>query len=86
MIGLVAFLYLAQTTSVARQIEEMEKLERELSHLRWDNNAVELQIAQYQEMSRIQREARALGLREPEHMEYIEAKHKVKLLKNHGTT
>jgi len=72
MVALVAFLYLAQTTAVARQIEEMESLERQLRQLRWDNNALLLQIAQYQKMSRIKQEARDMGLAEAQDVEYVE--------------
>jgi len=72
MVGLLAFLHLAQTTSVTKQIEEMESLEGELRQLKWDNNALLLQIVQYQQMLRIQQEARAMGLAEAEDIEYVE--------------
>lgn len=72
LIGLVAFLYLAQTASVALQIEEMESLEKDLRDLKWDNNALLLQIAQHQQMSRIKQEATAMGLAEAEHVEHVE--------------
>ena len=72
MVGLVAFLSLAQTTSVAKQVERMESLEGELRQLKWDNNALLLQIVQYQQMLRIQQQARAMGLSEAEDIEYVE--------------
>jgi cell division protein FtsL len=72
LIGLVAFLYLAQTASVAKRIEEMESLEEDLRDLKRDNNALLLQIAQRQQMSRIKQEARAMGLAEAEHVEHVE--------------
>ena len=72
LVGLVAFLYLAQTTSVAKQTEEMESLEGELHRLKWDNDALLLQIAQHQRASRIKQEAKAMGLGEADQVEYIE--------------
>ncbi len=72
LLGLVAFLYLRQTTSVVKLIEEMEYLEQQRRHLNWDNNALRLEIARRQSIARIQQEARAMGLGEAEHIEYVE--------------
>ena len=72
LLGLVAFLYLRQTTSVVKLIEEMEDLEHQGRHLDWDINALRLQVATRQPISRIQQEARGMGLGEAEHIEYVE--------------
>jgi cell division protein FtsL len=72
LLSLVAFLYLRQTTSVVKMIDEMEDLEQQRRHLNWDNNALRLQIASRQPIARIQQEARAMGLGEAEHIEYVE--------------
>ncbi len=72
LLSLVAFLYLRQTTSVVKLIQEMEELEQQRRHVNWDNNALRLQIATRQPVSRIQQEARAMGLGEAESIEYVE--------------
>jgi|GEM_PF-2033826 len=72
LISVLAFVYLAQASYVTKQIEEMENLEHKRGEIEQDNSALLLQIAQYEQMSRLQQEARALGLDEPEHVEYVE--------------
>jgi len=72
LVSLVAFLYLAQASYVAKQTEEMKALESNLRELKKDNNALLLRIAQYEQMPRIEQEARALGFGEPEHIGYVE--------------
>jgi hypothetical protein len=70
--AIVAGAYLGQTTYVAGQAREMEKLERQLREMRWANNDLLLEIAQYQDMSRIEREAAESGLGPAQQFEYVE--------------
>jgi len=72
LISLLAFLYLTRASHVARQIEEMRGCESQLRELRRANSAILLQIAQCEQLPRIQQAARDLGLGEPQHIEYVE--------------
>jgi cell division protein FtsL len=71
LVSVLAFVYLAQASYVARQIDEMVKLEQELDVLNEENSALLLRIAKYEEMSRIKTEAKAMGLGEARHVEYV---------------
>ncbi|HUT15712.1 MAG TPA: hypothetical protein VMY98_05655 [Anaerolineae bacterium] len=71
--SLLSFVHLAQTGYVVRQIEGMEKAEVRLLDLKRQNNALRVEIAEYQQWSRLRREARAMGFAEPHHVEYVTA-------------
>ncbi len=72
LIGIVATVYLQQTTYVAWQMLEMEDLETQLRYVRWVNNDLLLQIAEHQHMSRIEEEAMALGFAPAQEYLYVE--------------
>ena len=72
LMGIVAAVYLGQTTYVAKQAQEMEDLEKQLREARWDNNDLLLQIAEHQDSSRIEEEAAALGLAPAQQFQYVE--------------
>lgn len=72
LISLLALLYLTQAGYVARQIEEMDLVQREMQDVKESNNALLLEIAQYEDMSRIQQQARAQGLGPATQVEYAE--------------
>jgi cell division protein FtsL len=67
----LAFLYLVQAGQVARQTRQMEDLESEVERLKQQNNGVLLEISQHQQAARIKQQARALGLTEPDQVEYV---------------
>lgn len=71
LVSALAFVYLAQASYVAGQIDEMAELERKLDLLHEENNALLLRISRYEDMSRIQTEARAMGLGEAQQVEYV---------------
>ena len=71
--SVLSFVRLAQTGYVVRQIEDMEEAEVELLDLKRENNALRLEIAEYQRWSDLRREARAMGFAEPQQVEYIAA-------------
>jgi len=68
----LAFVYLAQASYAARQIELMVDLEKKLDLLHEENSILRLQIAGHEDPSRIKAEARAMGLGEATRVEYIE--------------
>jgi cell division protein FtsL len=72
LVTVLAFIYLAQASYVARQIDQMVQLETSLAELHEENSALLLRIAKYESMSRIKTEARAMGLSEARQLEYIE--------------
>jgi hypothetical protein len=72
VVSLLTFVYLAQTGYVVRQIEEMQNLEASLLDLKRENNALRLEAAEYEQWSRLRRQARALGFAEPQRVEYVE--------------
>ena len=72
LITAMVFVYLYQANYVALQIEQMVTLERRLDELHEQNSALLLRIAKYEDMSRIETEARAMGLGEATHVEYIQ--------------
>jgi hypothetical protein len=72
LISVLAFVYLAQASYVARQIDDMVDLQNTLTVLHEENSALLLSVAKYEEMSRIKTEARAMGLGEAKQVEYIE--------------
>jgi hypothetical protein len=72
VVAIVAASYLLQTTYVAEQAAEMERLETALREIRWVNNDLLLDIAQHQEMARIESEAVRLGLGPARQFEYVE--------------
>jgi cell division protein FtsL len=72
LVSVLAFVYLAQASYVARQINEMVELEQQLDVLHEENSALLLRIAKYEDMSRIKTEAKAMGLGEAQHVEYVE--------------
>ena len=71
LVSLLAFIQLSQASFVSRQIDVMESLERDVLVLRQRQNLLRLQIAEYEQMPRIKQEARALGLGEAHHIEYV---------------
>jgi len=70
--SVLAFVYLAQASYAARQIDLMVELEKQLVVLHEENSVLQLDIATYEEMSRIKTQARAMGLGEATRVEYIE--------------
>jgi hypothetical protein len=72
VVSALAFVYLAEASYVARQIDQMVELEQELDVLHEENSALLLRISKYEEMSRIKTEAKAMGFAEPAHVEYVE--------------
>jgi hypothetical protein len=72
LIALLAFVYLTQASQVAREIEQMQSLEQEIQDVKRRNNALLLEIAQYEQMPRVKQLARQLGFGEPEDVEYLE--------------
>lgn len=72
LISLLAFVYLTQASQVARQIEQMEVMERDLQILKRQNNSLRIEIADYQQLTRIKEQAQRMGLGPAEHMEYLE--------------
>ena len=72
LITVMAFVYLYQASYVAMQIDRMGALEQRLDELHEQNSALLLRIARYEDMSRIQNEARAMGLGQATHVEYVE--------------
>ena len=71
VVSALAFVYLGQASYVARQIELMVKLEEQIHDLHEANNALLLQIAGHEDMSRIKAEARAMGFGEAQQVEYV---------------
>jgi len=71
LVSLLAFIQLSQASSVSRQVDVMERLERDVLILRQRQNLLRLQIAEYERTPRIRQEARALGLGEAQHIEYV---------------
>jgi hypothetical protein len=72
LVSMLAFVYLAQASYVAGQMEQMVGLEYQVRTIKEDSNALLVCIARYEDLSRIKTEARALGLGEPKHVEYVE--------------
>jgi hypothetical protein len=72
LVTVLAFVYLAQASYVARQIEDMVMLEHELDDVHEVNSALSLRIAKYEDMPRIKTEAKAMGLGEATRVEYLE--------------
>lgn len=72
LVSVLAFVYLAQASYVARQIDLMVELEDMLDVLHEENSVLLLRIARYEEMPRIKAEARAMGLGDATHVEYVE--------------
>jgi hypothetical protein len=72
LISLLAFVYLTQASHVARQIEQMENLERDLQQLKQQNDDIRLQIADNEQLPRIKEQAQKMGLAQPEQMQYLE--------------
>jgi hypothetical protein len=72
LIALLAFFYLSQTSHVATQVGQMQYLEEQVQQLKQKNSAILVEISAYEDMSRIQREATAMGLAEPLEREYVE--------------
>ncbi len=71
LVSVLAFAYLAQASYVARQIDLMAKLEGDLDVLHEENSMLLLRIAKVEDMSRIKAQARAMGLGEATHIEYV---------------
>jgi cell division protein FtsL len=72
VVSALAFVYLAEASYVARQIDQMVELEQELDELHEQNSALLLSISKYEEVSRIETQAKAMGFGEPAHVEYLE--------------
>ncbi len=71
LVSVLAFVQLSQASYVARQLDEMSRLESDMLAIRQRNNTLRLKIAEYGRMPRIVQEARALGLGEAERVEYV---------------
>ena len=72
LVSVLAFVYLAQTGDVVRQIEEMQHLEATLSQVKRENSRLRLRVAEYEQWPRLRHEAGDLGFAEPLHVEYVE--------------
>ncbi len=72
LISLLGFVHVGQASYVARQVEDMGKLESQLYELKHRNNTLRLRIAQREQMPWIKQQARAMGFSEPQHIEYVE--------------
>jgi hypothetical protein len=72
LVGAMASVYLYQISFVERQIDQMVRFESDLADLNQRNNELSVSIAGYEDMSRIKTEARAMGLGEATHIEYLD--------------
>lgn len=72
LVSVLAFVYLAQASYVARQIDLMVELEQQLDVLHEQNSVLLLRIAKFEEMSRIKSQATAMGLGQAKSVEYVE--------------
>lgn len=72
LISLLAFLYLAQASYVAREMDATGTLETTIQVLKKENNKLRLEIALKEDSVRIQQEARAMGFVVPQQVEYVE--------------
>lgn len=72
VLSVLTFIYLMQASSVADQVEEMSKLEQRMHDIKQAISETRLKIADNEGLERIQTEARQMGFREPESIEYIE--------------
>lgn len=72
LVSLLAFLYLALASSVAREIETTATLETNIQSMKEANNKLRLEIVLKEDLTRIQQEAKAMGFVTPQHMEYLE--------------
>lgn len=68
----LTFVYLAQASYVATQVELMTKREQQLHEVKQAISGTRLKIAHYEDIDRIRAEARAMGLGEPSSIEYVE--------------
>lgn len=72
LVVLMGSVYLYQVGVVERQIDEMVRLETDLAELNLQNNELSVSVAGYEDISRIKSEAKAMGLGEATHVEYLE--------------
>lgn len=72
VLTVLTFVYLLQASHVAGQVKEMSKLEQDLHDIKQAISETRLKIADHEGLERIQTEAREMGFREPESVEYIE--------------
>jgi len=72
LVSLLAFVYLAQASIVARQIDEMANLESQIQAIKRQNNELRLRVARLEDLPLTQTQARALGFREATKIEYVE--------------
>ncbi len=71
LIGTLGFVYVGQASQVASLIGDMEDLESDFYDLKQQNNALRLEIAQYEQVSQLRERAQALGFVEAETIEYV---------------
>jgi outer membrane murein-binding lipoprotein Lpp len=69
--SLVGWLYLTQASSLATTSFQIEQLRSELAKLNQQNAQLELQIAQWEELPRIEQRARELGFGPPSQVLYL---------------
>jgi hypothetical protein len=72
VVSVLIFIYLMQASYVAGQAETMAELEQELHTVKQAISQTRLKIAAHEGVERIRSEARAMGLGEPDHIDYIE--------------
>ena len=72
VLSVLAFVYLMQASYVASQVETMSNLEQELHQIKQAISETRLKIADHEGLERLQAEAREMGFRAPESVEYIE--------------
>lgn len=72
VVSVLTFIYLMQASYVAGQVDTMSKLEQELHSIKQAISETRLKIADNEGLERLQAEARQMGFREPESVEYID--------------
>lgn len=72
VVSALTFIYLVQASYVAGQVRRMAKLEQDLHKVKQLISETRLQIADNAGLERIQTEARRMGFRQPESIQYIE--------------
>jgi len=72
VVSALVFIYLAQASYVATQMELMTRREEELHQIKQTISDTRLKIARYEDIDRIKAQARAMGLGEPESIEYVQ--------------
>jgi cell division protein FtsL len=70
-VSLIGWLYLTQASSLTTTSFQIEQLRDELSVLKQQNAQLELEIAEWETLPRIEQRARALGFEPPSQVLYL---------------